>query len=43
MFAFHIGTPANGFAIRNFRRFEREIYMIAFVQFCNDDFDVLLA
>ena len=42
VFAFDIGTSANGLAIRNFRRFERKIDVIAFVQFCNDHFDVLL-
>src|SRR5260370_5313768 len=41
--AFGIGLAANGFAVGNFGRLEREVDVIAFVQLGDDDFDVLLA
>ena len=43
VFAFGVGFAANGFAIRNFGRLEREVDVIALVQLGDDDFDVLLA
>ena len=42
VFALRVGHGANGFAIWNFRRFECEIDVVAFVQFGDDDFNVLL-
>jgi hypothetical protein len=42
VFAFDIGATANGFAIWNLRRLERQIDVITLVQFGDDDFDVLL-
>ena len=43
VFAFGVGFAANGFAIRNFRRLEREVDVVTLVEFGDDDFDVLLA
>ena len=43
VFAFGVGFAANGFAIRNLGRLEREIDVVALVKLGDDDFDVLLA
>ena len=41
--AFGIGAAANGFAIGDFGRLERQVHVIALVELGDDDFDVLLA
>jgi hypothetical protein len=41
--ALHVGLPANGLAIRNFRRFQRDIHAVALLHPADDDFHVLLA
>src|SRR4029077_20148829 len=41
--AFGVGLAANGFAVGDFGRLEREVDVIALVQLGYDNFDVLLA
>ncbi len=41
--ALHIGRAADGFAIRNLGRFQRDIHAIALLQPADRDFDMLLA
>src|SRR5712664_144085 len=41
--AFDVGLAADGFAVRNLGRFEREVDMVALVELGDDDFDMLLA
>ena len=39
----HVGAPANGLAIRNLRRLQVHLGVVAVLQLGDDDFDVLLA
>ena len=41
--AFDVGFAADGFAVRNFRRFQSEVDVVALVQLGHDHFDVLLS
>ena len=41
--AFGVGFAANSFTVGNLGRFEREVDVVAFLKFGDDDFDVLLA
>ncbi len=41
--AFGVGFAANGFAVGDFGRLEREVDVIALVELGDDHFDVLLA
>ena len=43
MLAFGVGFAANGFAVGNFGRLEREIDVVALLELGDDHFDVLLA
>ena len=42
MLAFGVGPAANGFAVRHLGRLQREVHVIAFVQFRDDHLDMLL-
>ena len=43
VFSFGVGLAANRLAVRHFGRLQRQVHVIALVQFRHDDFDVLLS